>query len=436
MNHAHDLQYDIAVTGGGASGMMAAVCAALNGARVCILEKNDRAGKKILKTGNGRCNLTHDPLDADSYRGSGAARVKEYLDRFGTSDTLEFFKKLGLLTRNRDGYVYPYSETASAVLDVLRFAVRDAGVDLITSTEAAHVVPAGKGFLIKCRQTGEDGKIRNIDISASKVILSAGGCADPVSGSDGSGFAIARELGLKVIKPLPALVKVRVSDDAAGGATGDARIQSLAGVRAKGVVSIDGTDISDAGEIQFTKDGLSGIPVFNISRYISRMLDEGGRVTVKLDLMPEMGTDELVSFISSLKCNTTAEEMFGGVIHKKINAYIFKRLGASAGMSADLVDPALIQSYSKLIKELDFDVSSTGTFEEAQVTAGGVDFAEVDPDLQCIDYPGLYLTGEILDTDGPCGGYNLQWAWTSGYIAGQSAWADGCGAGSHSAGKR
>ncbi len=411
MDHGQDVQYDIAVTGGGASGMIAAVCAALNGKRVCIIEKNDRAGKKILKTGNGRCNLTHDPLDAGAYRGSGADRVCEYLDRFGVDDTLLFFKNIGLLTRNREGYVYPYSETASAVLDVLRFAVRDAGVHLITCTTVKHISRAQNGYLIECKKTA-DGRDEAVNIIASRVIMTTGGSADPVSGSDGSGYTIAQKLGLKVQKPLPALVKVKVSDD---------HIQALAGVRAKGRVYIENTGISDLGEIQFTKDGLSGIPVFNISRYISKMLDEGSKVKLRLDLMPDMAPDDLFFFMNSIRSHETAEEMMSGVIHKKINAYIFKRLGAGIGMSTDLLDDVLIHSYSKLVKGLSFDISSTGTFEEAQVTAGGVDFAEVDADLQCIRYPGLYLAGEILDIDGPCGGYNLQWAWTSGYIAGQCA---------------
>lgn len=401
-------QYEIAVIGAGASGMVAAIFAARTHTSVCLIESNSRVGRKILETGNGRCNLSHTSIDGTEYRGGGADRIGAYLERFGVSETIDFFKSIGLLTRERDGYIYPYSETASAVLDVLRFAVEEAGVDVYTDRKLRRIMRCGDCFEL-------DG------IRAKRVILCAGGSADPASGSDGSGMGIARDLGLKIIEPLPALVKVRTSDQKSTSIT--------AGVRAKGNVSvlIDGKHIaSDTGEIQFTKDGLSGIPVFNVSRYISRAIADGHRVGMILDLMPEMSLSDITEYLSTLmeKQNVRTqniEEVLSGILHKKLNACICKRMGISPGASSSELTPELIAQYASLVKALGYEIDSVYGFEQAQVTCGGVDFSEVDDNLQSIRIPGLYLAGEILDIDGPCGGYNLQWAWTSGYIAGISA---------------
>ncbi|MBQ9333737.1 MAG: aminoacetone oxidase family FAD-binding enzyme [Lachnospiraceae bacterium] len=400
-------KYDIAVIGAGASGMLAAVVSSRAGARVCLIEANPRVGRKILETGNGRCNLSHTPIDGSEYRGSGVGRITAFLDRFGTDETLRYFRGLGLLTRERDGYIYPYSETASSVLDVLRYAVEDAGIEMYTDRRIDRIEPANGGFDIG-------------GIHADKVIISTGGAADPASGSDGSGYKLARDLGLKIVRPLPALVKVRTRDQKDMSVT--------AGVRAKGTVSVMTTDCiaSDRGEIQFTRDGLSGIPVFNVSRYISYAISEGRDVKLSLDLIPDMSITDIESYVTGLTeagsdHRRSIEETLAGVLHKKINAYICKRIGIGISSPAGDMTRKQISLYARMIKALEYDIESVYGFEQAQVTAGGVDFDEVDDDLQSIKVPGLYLTGEIMDIDGPCGGYNLQWAWTSGYIAGSAA---------------
>ncbi len=406
MDNSHT-QYDIAVIGAGASGLTAAVAAARKGRKVCLIESNQRVGRKILETGNGRCNLSHKPIDGTEYRGSGTDRLPGFLKRFGVDETLDFFRSIGLMTREREGYVYPYSETASSVLDVLRFSVEDAGTVVYTDRRVRSIVCRDDGF-------EADG------IRARKLILATGGSADPASGSDGNGFKLARELGLSIIKPLPALVKV---------CTGDPKEMAVtAGVRAKGNVMIvsSGCIASDSGEIQFTKDGLSGIPVFNVSRYISRALEDGQHVRLILDLMPEAGIKDIEYYVSDMRgggagSSRTVEEALSGLIHKKINAFICKRIGITAGTPVENMTPDVISRYASAVKALEYDIVSTYGFDQAQVTCGGVDFDEVDDDLQSIRIPGLYLSGEILDIDGPCGGYNLQWAWTSGYIAGSSA---------------
>ena len=425
-------KYDIAVIGAGACGMTAAITAARQGASVCLIEGGARVGSKILKTGNGRCNLSHAPIDGTEYGGSGGERISGFLERFGVDETLDFFRSAGLITREKDGYIYPYSEMASSVLDVLRFAVNETGTDVICSAKAVDIARSDDGYTIHC-ESDPDGKGKPVKSAfhADKVILCTGGCADPATGSDGSGIRIAKKLGLNVIKPLPALVKVAVvnSKDMA----------VCAGVRSKGVVSVyaetaapgctfdEDPAASDRGEIQFTKDGLSGIPVFNVSRYISRVLDESKRVKVKLDLCPEMSADELASFINGHILNgcgsggISIEEALAGVINKKISTYILKTVGIRPSTSVRDISREQVEKYACAAKKLEFDIDYVYGFEQAQVTSGGVDMREVDDNLQSVRYPGLYLAGELLDVDGPCGGYNLQWAWTSGYIAGKSA---------------
>ena len=432
--------YDICVIGAGASGMMAALAGAMSGAKVCLLEAKDRVGTKILKTGNGRCNLSHSPISGDEYAGTGKNRINRYLDQFGVSDTLDFFKHIGLLTREKDGYIYPYSENASAVLDILRFSVRDYGVHVYTRYYVNSIEKDDIGFTVICDVRDEtDAKDkrpgschnRNITdasdasfrtVSARNIILSTGGAADPSSGSDGNGFKLARKLGLHVIKPLPALVKV-ISDDK--------DMVILSGVRAKGKVgiipdkSISNDLICDTGEIQFTKDGLSGIPVFNISRYVSVMLDKGMEVMLGIDLMPDMEAADIKDHLNFLSDNhrsdMSIEELMCGVINKKIASYIFKKTGINPNTHVSEIPDRKIDGIIRMLKDMRFNISATYGFDQAQVTCGGVDFAEVGDDLQCKQIPGLYLTGELLDIDGRCGGYNLQWAWTSGYIAGRHA---------------
>ena len=425
-------KYDIAVIGAGACGMTAAIAASRQGANVCLIESGSRVGTKILKTGNGRCNLSHTPIEGSEYRGSGDGRIGTFLKTFGVDETLEFFGSIGLITREKDGYIYPYSEMASSVLDVLRFAVKDSGADVLCSVKVTDIIRSDDGYNLQCESDpDEKGKTVKSAYHASKVILCTGGCADPATGSDGSGIRIAQKLGLKVVKPLPALVKVTVLNSR--------DLAVCAGVRCKGIVSVymgdGGSDMSsgteavasDRGEIQFTKDGLSGIPIFNVSRYISRALDGSVRVRVKLDLCPEMSADELVSFIMGYIRNgcsagdISTEEALAGIMNKKINTYILKSTGIRPSTPVRDIGRDRIVKYADAVKMLEFDINGTYGFEQAQVTSGGVDMCEVDDNLQSVKYPGLYLAGELLDVDGPCGGYNLQWAWTSGYLAGKSA---------------
>lgn len=430
--HDNDKVFDILIVGAGASGMMAALAASAKGADVALIESGERVGTKILKTGNGRCNLSHIPITGDEYSGGNTDRIKLFLDKFGTTETLSFFRQFGLLTREKDGYIYPYSESASSVLDILRLNIRDMGIQVHASHKAVRILREGDCFIVECRITGsfENNKTDKRKLRARRVIISTGGSADPATGSDGNGFKLAKELGLKVNKPLPALTKLTVSDR---------DMSYLAGVRAKGRAGVfinrssdtldrNEPDHEDSGEIQFTKDALSGIPIFNVSRHVSRALDKKLSVKVCLDLMPDMESNDLKKYISSCisahACKTdenpeimSAYDLLCGIANKKINSYIFKKTGIDQNTPIDRLSEDMIGKYADTLKNMSFDITGTYGFEQAQVTCGGVDLGEVSDDLECEGHPGLYLTGEILDVDGPCGGYNLQWAWTSGYVA-------------------
>lgn len=408
------IEKDICIIGGGAAGMMAAICACDCSKKisVSIIEHNDRLGKKILSTGNGKCNLGNMCLSSDAYHGSFD---KTFLDTaflmFGVDQTISFFNSLGLYIRNKDGYLYPYSETASAVLDVLRFACHERNVSVYDNFEIVNVNKNDdKQFVISSK---------DIKIIAKKLIISTGGKSAYKTGSDGSGYAYAKTFGHKINKTVPALLKVK-SDSP--------YCKMLDGVRAKGNVElyIDNkkTGISDYGEIQFTKEGLSGIPVFNISREIYYAFESNKQITLKLDLMPEYSEEIICADINKLISKykqLTVEETFSGLLNKKILLVVFKICGIKSDIPSKNMNSSMVDAFVHVIKNMRFNISSGYDFDISQVTAGGVDFNEIDNNLMSKLVDNLYFAGEILDIDGRCGGYNLQWAWTSGYIAGSNA---------------
>lgn len=409
----NDIQTDIVIIGAGAAGMMAALSAVSQGKCVVLVEHTDRVGHKILSTGNGKCNLGHIGLSSEDFFGTGKGMVDGALERFGTEDTILFFRNLGVYIRNKDEYLYPYSEMASSVLDALRFACeRNENIKIYTGQTIDNIlfdedesiyIAKGDGFSIK----------------TMRIIIACGGMAAPKTGSDGSGYELAKILGHNIIEPVPSLVKLKSTSG---------YCKMLDGVRAKGTLKliIDNKDtgITEKGEIQFIKDGISGIPVFNISRHISYALKNDSKVRVIVNLLPDFDPQELIETYYARKNNCsgmTAEEFFTGLINKKIMLAAFKMSKISASEKVENIDINQIGEYISSLRMINFDISGTYGFEFAQVTAGGVDCSEIDRNFQSQKAFGVYFAGEILDVDGICGGYNLQWAWTSGHIAGEMA---------------
>lgn len=400
----------IAVIGGGASGMMAAITAASQGARVILLEHKDRIGKKILSTGNGRCNFTNTHQEPLCYHSENPLFPWGIIKQFDAQATVSFFLQLGVYSKNRGGYLYPNSDQASAVLDALRMELARLKVDIRTGAEVRDIRPGRKGFTI---YTG------NGEIRADRVILCTGSKAAPATGSDGSGYDLAKRLGHRMIPVLPALVQLRCEGKF---------FKAISGVRVNGRASIwsDGECIAkDSGEIQLTDYGISGIPVFQVSRYASQLLYEKKDVTAVLDFMPDFTKEQTESFLSArakTRPEKPAEMFLIGLFHKKLSDLWIKMSRIPREKKAGEMTGEEIRKLVQLIKDFQVRVTATNSFEQAQVCRGGIDTADVDETtLESRYVPGLYFAGEILDVDGMCGGYNLQWAWASGYVAGKNS---------------
>ena len=406
-------QNKVIIVGAGAAGMTAAIFAAREGAQVVLLEHKDRVGKKILSTGNGRCNLSNRLQEPFCYRSGQPDFPWKALGAFTLPMTLEYFEDLGVLTRERDGYLYPYSGQASAVLDALRLGLARESVQVVTECEVFSITPredVKRRFEVKTSQGS---------FSGETLILACGSKAAPGTGSDGSGYKLAKRLGHHIIKPLPALVQLRCPEKF---------FKQLAGVRADASVILysDGRKLAeDKGEVQLTDYGISGIPVFQISRYAARGLYEKKEVFAELDFMPDFGDVEFLQMLKERKIRLDGlvmEQYFNGLFHKKLAGALLKRIGISGTMPVHDLSEENLERLCRICKHFRTYIDKTNPFEQAQICAGGVDTSEIDPDtMESKLVKGLYFAGEILDVDGICGGYNLQWAWTSGCLAGKGA---------------
>lgn len=404
----------IAVIGGGAAGMTAAIRAARMNAQVTIYERNDRVGKKILSTGNGKCNFSNEKMSMDCYRGSGVELVDKIYRTFGVKETKDFFEGLGMRIKDRDGYLYPASGQASTVLDVLRYEMERLTVSIHTNRQVTDIIVGRDGLTV---ETNEHEKEKY-----DAVILACGGKAAPKTGSDGQGFVLAKKMGHSIVSTVPALVALRCKEDF---------YKRVAGVRcdAKLTLYIDGQPVrSDRGELQWTDYGISGIPVFQLSRDAAYALQEQRSVTVKIDLMPDLyeGQDDNADsqfWTERWKRQSvqTMEQFVTGLVNKKVGLLLLKLAGIKETDKAEEVLPSRRKELTKLFRSFIVTVKGTNTYDQAQVCAGGVDCREVTDTLESRIVSGIYFAGEILDIDGVCGGYNLQWAWSSGIVAGQAA---------------
>ena len=400
----------VAVIGGGASGMMAAVTAASEGARVILLEHKDRIGKKILSTGNGRCNFTNIHQEPICYHSEDPMFPWEVVERFNAQAVISFFLQLGVYSKNRNGYIYPNSDQASAVLDAFRMELDRLKVEIRTGVECREIRPGKKGFTVLTDQ----GPVR-----ADRVILCAGSKAAPTTGSDGSGYDLAKKLGHRILPVLPALTALKCEEKF---------FKSIAGVRANGSVSIwsGGECIAkDTGEIQLTDYGISGIPVFQVSRYASKLLYEKKEMDAVLDFMPDFTKEQTNAFLrarAKTRPDKSAEMFLIGLFHKKLCDLWIRLSEIPRQRKAGELTEDEIARLTSLIKEFRVRVRETNPYDKAQVCCGGVDTREVNPEtLESVYVPGVYFAGEILDVDGMCGGYNLTFAWASGYVAGKAA---------------
>ncbi len=401
----------VGIVGGGAAGMMAAITAAGQGAAVTILEGNDRVGKKLLATGNGKCNLGNRNLTLEAYYTENPQRLQDCLKRFGTEETLSFFEGLGLLVKEKNGYLYPACEQASAVLDVLRFELSALGIGIITGCRVKQILSGQKGGEITV-------KSGNQSFCFDSVVIACGGKAAPKTGSDGSGFQLAEQIGHKLLPSVPALVQLKCSEP---------YLKAVSGVRAEAFIRVvQGEECiaCERGELQLTDYGISGIPVFQVSRQVNYILRKQKEVEVRLDFLPDYGREEYEALQTGrkpLQKGRTVEEFFTGMLHKKLMLLFIKTAGLKPGEPAETADAERIKTVYRLCREWKLHVHGHNSFDNAQVCAGGVPLDQVTENLESRKAPGIFFAGEILDVDGKCGGYNLQWAWCSGYLAGNAA---------------
>lgn len=404
----------ILIIGGGAAGLAAALTAKGHApeARVMVLERLDRVGKKILATGNGRCNLTNMQAGMGHFYSNDRGALKAMLQGMEPQGVLDFFRSLGLFCQEEDeGRVYPYCKQASMVLDVLLQALERTKIELYCGCAVTSLGRNKGKFTVKTADGGS--------LTADRVILTCGGKAAPKLGSDGSGYALAKALGHSCTPLVPALVALKCDMNGLGG---------LKGIRASAELTLLANDHvlgQEAGELQFTEYGLSGIPAMQLSGRLSR-LRKGEKCTALVDLFPEWEEEALFRELKARQKyahQETLENFLLGTVHKRLAYAVLKSAGLQPlSKPVSSLSNGDLHRLAETLKAWRFVVTGTQGWEAAQVTGGGIPLQEVDSktmESRCI--PGLYLAGEILDVTGDCGGFNLHWAWCSGIRAGQAA---------------
>lgn len=397
----------IGIIGAGASGMAAALAAAENeNTKVILFERQARVGKKLLATGNGRCNLTNLHADERGYHGEDADFSRGALSQFDVEKTLAWFKSLGLFTVAEDsGRVYPYSDQANSVVDVLRFALNKENIVLKTGFEVKKLRQQDGGFLV---QGDEE------SVFCDRLIIACGGLAGTKLGGSMAGYKLLSQFGHRATRLRPTLVQLKT--DWSG-------ITALKGVRANCAIEIlrDGKRFSaGTGEIQFTDYGISGPVVFEVSRDVCY---GSGEWIARLDFLPDY---EAQTLLEALRSRTASElsgdELLTGILHNRLGKVLTRAVGIRESRSLKDLTEGELKAVCAAVKAFDIPLTEPMGMDSAQVTAGGVITADFDPaTLESKKVPGLYACGEVLDVDGDCGGYNLQWAWSSGYVAGSHA---------------
>ena len=397
----------IGIIGGGAAGMAAALAAAeYESASVVLMERQSRLGRKLSATGNGRCNLSNLHASVSGYNGDDPAFSRYAIEAFGPQEALEWFRNLGLYTVTEpSGRVYPYSDQANSVVDILRFALDRPNIEVLTDFEVMKAKKDGDKFHV----TSKD---RTLEFD--RLLIACGGLAGTKLGGTMSGYKLLRSFGHKCTKLRPALVQVKTSWSG---------ISALKGVRAncKAAIWHDRTlHRESTGEIQFTEFGLSGPVIYEISRDACQ---GGGEWECRLDFLPDCRTEHLLRpLVRKRHSDLNAEDLFTGILHNRLGRILVREAGIKANTGISELSDSQLEDVIRLAKDFPVTLTEPLGMDAAQVTAGGIVTNEFDPTtMESRLVPGLYACGEVLDVDGDCGGYNLQWAWSSGHLAGKSA---------------
>ncbi|MFX0549833.1 NAD(P)/FAD-dependent oxidoreductase [Hathewaya histolytica] len=402
---------DLIIIGGGASGLVASIIAKDFNSNITLLEGTDRIGRKILTTGNGRCNISNKHINIKRYHSDLDGFGEKVLNQFNNEDTINFFSSIGLPLRTLEGgKMYPLSLQSSAVLDILKLAIEERKIDLQLNSKVKNIELKKDIFYI---YTEKD------ILKSKKVLLCTGGKSYVGTGSDGSGYALAKNLGHSIINTIPSIVQIKLNHG---------KLKAISGVKFDGSaeILIEGKSIKkEYGEILFTDYGISGPPILQLSR-IASSKSESNNMNLTIDMFPQMSKEHLRNFLENhfgAFGYRSIYNCFIGIINKKLIPIFLKESGVT-----DIHKEAYHLTWDEKknllnnLKNWTFEVSGTNTFREAQVTAGGINTKEVDEEtLESKIIPGLYFAGEILDIDGDCGGFNLQWAWSSGVVSSRSA---------------
>lgn len=397
---------DIAVIGGGASGFAAAITAArFCKCKITVFEKLSRTCRKVIATGNGKCNLSNKSLKPENYHGSVDAM--EIINQ--TPDWYEFFTKgMGVIcvsgSEGREGGIYPRSNTATTVVNALRLTAETLGIKEVCDTEIQGILQRNGKYILMSK--GEY-------IICRKIIVACGGYAAPSFGTDGSVIRIFKEMGYKISKVCPAVASLRVSPDS---------VKGLKGIRVKGKISaVSGGKIlrTEYGEMQFNENNISGICVFNLA-YLFQEYE--GKLMLRADLLPDMEKNDITEYLEKIKKIRSVyslEETLTGIFPKNLAVYLVKNtLQRPLTEKIETLSDSEIKKLAEIMKCLEFEVTGCSPWQNAQATCGGIHADCVTENLESKIDKGIYFCGEILDTVGDCGGYNLQWAWSSGIWAG------------------
>ena len=417
--------YDMIVIGAGASGMTAAVCAAdpniisdkktasvpEKQLKILLLEKNKKIGKKIYATGNGKCNIANQAFDINCYFSNNEFFPYKVIASADYKKVISFFEQIGVMISDENGYYYPMSRQASTVVWAFTDALKKNGIEIHTGEQVTEI-SVNKDHIYEI-------KTNNTMYHTKNVVLSCGGSAAPVLGGTDVGLDLLEQLGVPVYQFYPALCKVKCRED----------ISELSGVRCKAGVYVEFGENSDSknepefGEVQFTDTCISGIVVFNQSHVIGEALEAGGHVRLHISPIPTMNKEDILKYLRTFKKNNPERNIqacLNGLVHEKLGTYIIKKCNIGKNNVRELSEKELME-LADILCDLQFKITDTAKITEAQVTRGGADTRFVNPEtMELKVVPGCYVTGELLDVDGKCGGYNLMWAVITGMKAGKS----------------
>lgn len=396
----------VVIIGGGASGLTAAITAARNGKDVTIIEKNNKCGKKLLITGNGKCNFWNQDQNINHYHSSTPDILKNFITKERQNTVLNFFDSLGLVPKIKNGYYYPFSNQASSIQNILLQECQKLNIQIINDVNAKEIIKKDC-FIINPNKE---------NIKAKNIILATGSKAAPKTGSDGSGYDLAKKLGHSIIPPLPSLVQLKGNET---------YFKNWSGIRCDVIANlyIDNTFAKkELGEIQLTDYGVSGICIFNLSSKAAIALNNHQKVTLKINFMPF--TQNPKQYLKTLNQNAykkTISELLEGFLHYKLIDIILKKANIKRNIPLNTLSENELNNLIKTLTEFELKINMTHTLDHAQVCSGGVPLTEINSQtLESLKTKNLYFTGEIIDIDGDCGGYNLGWAWMSGIIAGKN----------------